>query len=193
MSQIKVIKDFVSIDDANKIISYIDNNISLFEYTDNDKRSTKMFGKDAFQKDKSTYPVTGLNEIHEIIFNATEIAKKVITYEYNDDKDLFLASLWLAKQTTGGFLGPHLDTDPDNANSYFTYSAVIYLNTLKDSGNLDFPRVGLSIQPEAGNLVVFPSGDDESWHEVKLIKENRYTVPLIFTRDQEFELTFGKN
>jgi hypothetical protein len=193
MSQIKVIKDFVSIDDANKIISYIDNNISLFEYTDNDKRSTKMFGKDAFQKDKSTYPVTGLNEIHEIIFNATEIAKKVIKYEYNDDKDLFLASLWLAKQTTGGFLGPHLDTDPDNANSYFTYSAVIYLNTLKDSGNLDFPRVGLSIQPEAGNLVVFPSGDDESWHEVKLIKENRYTVPLIFTRDQEFELTFGKN
>ena len=193
MNQIKVIKDFVSLDDANKIINYIDNNIDSFEQGSADKRFTKMFGKDAFQKDKSTYPVTGLNEIHEIIFNATEIAKKVIAYEYNDDKDLFLASLWLAKQTPGGFLGPHLDTDPDNANSYFTYSAVIYLNTLQDSGNLDFPRVGLSIQPEAGNLVIFPSGDDESWHEVKSIKENRYTVPLIFTRDKEFELTFHTN
>jgi Rps23 Pro-64 3,4-dihydroxylase Tpa1-like proline 4-hydroxylase len=193
MSQIKVIKDFVSIDDANKIISYIDNNISLFEYTDNDKRSTKMFGKDAFQKDKSTYPITGLNEIHSIILNATEMVKRIIRYEYNENQDIFLTSLWLAKQTQGGFLGPHLDTDPDNANSYFAYSAVIYLNTLEDSGNLDFPRVGLSIQPEAGNLVIFPSGEDESWHEVNLIKENRYTVPLIFTRDKEFELHFDSN
>jgi hypothetical protein len=193
MSQIKVIKDFVSIDDANKIISYIDKNISLFEYTENDKRSTKMFGKDAFQKDKSTYPITGLNEIHGALLNATEMVKNIIRHEYNDDKDLFLASLWLAKQTASGFLGPHLDTDPDNANSYFTYSAVIYLNTLQNSGSLDFPRIGLSIQPEAGNLVIFPSGDDESWHEVKLIKENRYTVPLIFTRDQDFELHFDSN
>ena len=193
MSQIKVIKDFVSIDDANKIISYIDKNISLFEYTENDKRSTKMFGKDAFQKDKSTYPITGLNEIHSALLNATEMVKNIIRHEYNDDKDLFLASLWLAKQTESGFLGPHLDTDPDNANSYFTYSAVIYLNTLQNSGSLDFPRIGLSIQPEAGNLVIFPSGDDESWHEVKLIKENRYTVPLIFTRDQDFELHFDSN
>lgn len=193
MNKIKVIKDFISLDDANKIINYIDKNINLFEQGGVDKRFTKMFGKDAFQKDKSTYPIAGLNEIHDIMFNTIEIAKKVIAYEYNDYKDIFLTSLWLAKQTEGGFLGPHLDTDPDNANHYFMYSAVIYLNTLEDSGNLDFPRIGLSIQPEAGSLVIFPSGDDESWHEVKSIKENRYTVPLIFTRDQEFELTFGKN
>jgi Rps23 Pro-64 3,4-dihydroxylase Tpa1-like proline 4-hydroxylase len=190
MSQIKLVKDFVSLDDTNNIISYIDNNIALFEYTDNDKRFTKMFGKDAFQKDKSTYPITGLNDIHGIILHATEMVKRIIRYEYNEDKDIFLTSLWLAKQTPGGFIGPHLDTDPDNANSYFAYSAIIYLNTLEDSGSLDFPRIGLSIQPEAGNLVIFPSGEDESWHEVSSIQENRYTVPLIFTRDKDFELTF---
>lgn len=193
MNQIKLIKDFISLDDANKIINYIDNNLSLFEQGGADKRFTKMFGKDDFQKDKSTYPITGLNEIHDIIFNAIEIAKSVIAYEYKDDKDIFLTSLWLAKQGEGGFLGPHLDTDPDNANSHFVYSAVIYLNTLEDSGNLDFPRIGLSIKPESGSLVLFPSGDDESWHEVKSIKENRYTVPLIFTRDKEFELYFDNN
>lgn len=193
MSQIKLFKNFVSINDANNIISYIDNHIDLFEHTDSDKRFTKMFGKDAFQKDKSTYPITGLNEIHDVLLNATEMVKNIIRQEYEEDEDIFLASLWLAKQTPGGFLGPHLDTDPDNANSYFAYSAVIYLNTLQDSGSLDFPRIGLSIQPEAGNLVIFPSGEDESWHEVSSIQENRYTVPLIFTRDQDFQLNFDSN
>ena len=190
MNQIKVIKNFVSLDDANKIITYIDNIPGLFDNESPDKRFTRMFGKDAFQKDRSTYPISGLNEIHGIIFNATEKAKNVIAHEYDDDKDIFLTSLWLAKQISGGFLGPHLDTDPDNANSHFMYSAVLYLNTLEDSGSLDFPTLGVSVKPEAGALVIFPSAGDESWHEVKLIKEDRYTVPLTFTRNKDLELDF---
>jgi hypothetical protein len=193
MNQVKVIKDFVSLDDANKIINYIDNNIDLFEQGSADKRFTKMFGKDQFQQDKSTYPVTGLNEIHSTIFNATEVAKNVIAYEYNDDEDIFLTSLWLAKQAPGGFLGPHLDTDPDNSNSHFVYSAVIYLNTLEDSGSLDFFKIGVSVKPESGSLVIFPSGGADYWHEVKSIKENRYTVPLVFTRNKDLELYFDNN
>jgi hypothetical protein len=191
MNQIKVIKDFVSLDDANKIINYIDKIPGLFDYESFDKRFTKMFGNDSFHKDRSSYPITGLNEIYSIMFNATEKAKKVIAYKYNDDKDIFLSSLWFAKQIPGGFLGPHVDTD--NVNVHFIYSAVLYLNTLEDSGSLDFPNLGVSIKPEAGSLVIFPSSGDESLHEVKLIKENRYTVPLAFTRNKELELEFDNS
>jgi hypothetical protein len=73
------------------------------------------------------------------------------------------------------------------------YSAVIYLNTLEDSGSLDFFKIGVSVKPEAGSLVIFPSGGADYWHEVKSIKENRYTVPLVFTRNTDLELYFDNN
>jgi hypothetical protein len=191
MDQIKIIKNFITIEDTKNIINYIDNNIDLFHYAKTEKRFTKMFGNDVFNKERSTYPVTGLKEIHETIFNATELAKKTILYQYNDKEDIFLTSLWFAKQISGAYLEPHIDAEDDGSNSHFSYSAVIYLNTLNDSGDLYFPNLDFSIKTNAGDLVIFPSSGQTYRHEVREIKEDRYNVPLIFTKNKKFELNFA--
>lgn len=190
MKNIKIFKNFINLNDSYKIINYIDNNLDSFKYVSEYKRFTKMFGRDSFHKNKSTYPITGLKEIHDILFSAIETAKKTIAHEYQEKEDIFLTSLWLAKQIPGAYIGPHVDVD-DGSNSHFVYSGVIYLNTLNNSGNLDFPRINLSIKPDAGDLIVFPSDGDAYFHEVKEIHEDRYNVPLIFSRNKDFELQFG--
>lgn len=54
-----------------------------------------------------------------------------------------------------GYFAPHFDDDPHTVR---TVSAVLYLNDDYDGGQLVFSRLDdLTIKPETGDLVVFPS------------------------------------
>lgn len=58
----------------------------------------------------------------------------------------------ISKYSEGKFMGPHTD---EKSGAYF--SAVGYLNDNYRGGELGFPNQNISIKPEAGSIVIFPS------------------------------------
>ena len=54
--------------------------------------------------------------------------------------------------------GQHFDEHSDHGYSYVcTVSLVTYLNDDYEGGELYFPKIGIKIKPEAGDMLVFPS------------------------------------
>lgn len=48
----------------------------------------------------------------------------------------------------------HHDHHPDNRR---TFSMVAFLNTPEDGGQLEFPYFGVTVEPSAGDVILFPS------------------------------------
>ena len=70
--------------------------------------------------------------------------------------------LRIARYQTGGHYAPHVDSNGDRK-----LSAIIYLNNDFEGGELYFPVQDVTIKPEPGMLVLFPS----SWQYVHQSKE----------------------
>lgn len=79
--------------------------------------------------------------------------------EYLKHKDRKIGSyapICINKYFTGKGMGPHTD-GYDGAEYNPVMSAVLYINDDYQGGSLDFPNQGLSIKPEAGSVLMFPS------------------------------------
>ena len=188
MDKIKIIKNVITPEDANLIIDYINTDLESFGKSPGNKRFTKMFGFDATHQHMSKVVVEGLGDISDLVKGYTQKAIKEIENVF-DDRDVLLSSLWFAKQISGGDIRGHSDID-NGLNDHFLYSGVLYLNTVEDGGVLEFPKLGISIKPVFGDLIVFVSRGDEMFHEVKRIGEDRYTLPMWFTKNRDCELLF---
>jgi hypothetical protein len=105
---------------------------------------------------------------------------------FNDSRDIYTCSFWFAKQLPGAKVLIHEDTD-NGLNTHFKYSAVIYLNTLRDSGSLVFPDLNYSYMPEAGDIIIFKS-IAAGRHFVDTIDEDRYTMAMWLTEDKSFAI-----
>lgn len=133
--------------------------------------------------------IDGLDNITDLSVEIVENAIKAIAESFDDIDDVFLNSLWLVKHLPGDSMGKHSDiNDPDEV--MFTYSAILYLNDMDDGGLLGFPNIDLLVKPEAGMLVIFISDRQESMHEITTVTKDRYTMPMWFTKNKDFELSF---
>lgn len=71
----------------------------------------------------------------------------------------------------------HLPEHSDHGISSRTLSVVMYLNDDYIGGEISFPCVGVTVKPEAGSIIFFPSNFVFT-HEVAEIKEGvRYALP----------------
>jgi hypothetical protein len=193
MDNIKIIKNVINKEEANRIINYTDTNLGSFHKSKFYNRYQLIFGvEDGYFYDMAKPLIHGLEEITDLCKDIVNKSKSILSDEFEDKEKILLSGFWLAKQTAGGGVKLHHDHD-GGLNNHFCYSAVLYLNTLADSGVLDFPEIGLSIKPEVGDLVVWPSGIKELSHEVKTINEDRHSIPMWFTKDKNFELDFAGN
>jgi hypothetical protein len=187
MDKIKVIKNVITPEDAKPIIEYINRHVDNFIKAPGLKRFTRMFGYDVTHQHMSKVTIEGeLEDIRNLVRSYVNKAIGIIEDEYKDT-GVLLSSLWFAKQIDGGDIRGHSDID-NGLNDHFVYSAVLYLNTVEDGGALDFPKLGISVKPVFGDLVIFPSHGDDMFHEVKRIGEDRYTLPMWFTKNKENEL-----
>lgn len=191
MEAIKVLKNCIRSQDAQSIIDYINKNQDSFDTGPKRLRFQRMFGDDHYHGERSAKVISGVDEIQEILKTVIDLSIKSIADKFKEDKDIYLASLWLAKQIPGAEIRGHVDTD-SGINYHYAYSAILYLNTPYTSSPLEFPLLGLAIKPEFGDLVVFKSADKTSFHRVKIINEDRYSIPLWFTKDKNYELKFGE-
>lgn len=190
MEPVRVLKNSINNEDAEFIINYINKNQDSFITGSKRLRFQKMFGDDKFHKEQSAKIITGIDEIQNKIETIINLSVKSISDEFKDNQQLYLSSFWLAKQLPGAQVRGHLDTD-SGFNDHYEYSAILYLNTPNNSGPLEFPYLSLEIMPMSGDLVIFKSAENTSFHEVKFINEDRYSVLLWFTKDKNYELKFG--
>ncbi len=61
----------------------------------------------------------------------------------------------LVRYQPGGFYVPHIDTIPEEKYRYFTF--LCYLNDDFEGGETSFPQLNLSVKPESGKAILFPS------------------------------------
>lgn len=189
---IKVIKNFIDEDDAETIIKYMDLNIEKFKIDSRSvggKRYSYRFGNDNVHKDSRPY----LDEIFDLKHIVDKYTKKILFLtqkEYEDYRDLYLSSIWLAKQESGADITYHKDVD-EGYNPQFVYSAVLYLNTIENEGSLSFPVLRYKYMPKAYDLIIFPADGIEFYHGVDRIGQDRYSVPMWMTHDKNFELKYS--
>jgi hypothetical protein len=193
MQSIKTIKNFIPIEDAYTLIEYIDQNLHSFSSDRSGLWFKKFFGIDDIYKHGKGEPIIDcLGNIKELSVNIVEDVKNTMSEHFNDPEPIFLNSFWFAKHLPGDNVLAHVDTE-DGYNQQFVYSAILYLNTVQHGGVLDFPNLNLSFKPEACDLIIFPSNGEEMLHEVMGIGEDRYTLPMWFTKDKALELKFAGN
>lgn len=189
-NQIKIINDFLSEPECRDIIKIIndivESNINNFAIYQNGKRLSLQFGKDLYHGHAShlnldiisKYETTFRKYFTSVIDKTKEI--------FEDNAEMFMASFWIAKQFSGSTVPEHEDTD-GGQNTHFEYSAIIYLNSLLDSGELSFPSLKYSYLPKAGDLIIFKS-QSTGTHVVEKINDDRYSLPMWITKDKNFSL-----
>ncbi len=188
--QIKVVNNFLSeaecltvIEIINKVIN---SDIDKFAIYQNGKRLALQFGKDLYHEHSSHLTLDTISE-HEKFFRKyfTSVINETKKL-FNDNDEMFMSSFWIAKQFSGSAVPEHEDTD-GGTNMHFEYSAIIYLNSLPDSGELFFPSLNYSYLPKAGDLLVFRSKSTGT-HVVEKINGDRYSLPMWITKDGNFSL-----
>lgn len=76
--------------------------------------------------------------------------------------------------------GKHFAVHADHGPAYVTtVSAVAYLNDDYEGGEIVFPRFDLSIKPEPGDLVVFPSTFIYEHSSEPIISGNKYSIVVM--------------
>jgi predicted 2-oxoglutarate/Fe(II)-dependent dioxygenase YbiX len=112
--------------------------------------------------------------LYDIIFNAISMSAE----NYSEKNNLTLKSLippLICKYHEGTFMGPHTD---DSQNAYI--SGVLYLNDDYEGGELEFPNYGLSIKPEAGSMIIFPSTHPYIHDPKPAYGSERYICPVFW-------------
>ena len=83
----------------------------------------------------------------------------------------------LLRYREGGFFGTHVDVTRDHpVLGHRRLSTILFCNDDFDGGELHFPRQGITIKPESGLLVMFPSGFTHP-HESKTVAQGtKYSI-----------------
>lgn len=170
---IKEIPDFISEDDINILINYIDAN------KNNNKKFRKSNRRDRW--DSQPPENHDIKEHAEIIHILKKYYEKFIDEAlsfYSIKEEIFPYAIWISVMGPQTMLGPH----PDNHKGAeaISLSGVIYLNDNFSGGELCFPELSYCYKPKRGSLVIFPS---PYIHEIKeIISGFRYAIPVWGTK-----------
>lgn len=88
--------------------------------------------------------------------------------------------LSISKYIEGSSMGSHVDDYGTNNETTPIMSAVLYLNSDYEGGELYFREQGVTIKPEAGSVVIFPSVEPFYHESKKIISGNKYMCPAFW-------------
>jgi hypothetical protein len=183
MENIKIIRNAMLAQNAEKISSYIDNLVQskgdLFSTSQEDKSMSIVFGKnDLYEKNNDVSILSEDNQ--SFIFESLKLAIEKTQESFSDQDNMHVSSFALSKELPGSIGVRRADANQD-INSHFGYTAIFFLNSLPLGGEISFMEPGYSYKPLIGDLVIFPSqsiGD----HLVFEIPSTRYTMPIWITK-----------
>lgn len=201
LDDIKIIKNFLSLEDAQRVINYINDSIATavdwlsdgstpnFVYRPDRWYKRRMGLDDLMPNYSPERSISNLREVEGLIKGIVENARVEIGKAFNDQDKLYLNSLWLTKHLIDDSLTLHSDTG-SGYNPQFYYSSILYLNTVDDGGELYFPNLDLYVKPSVGDLVAFPAHGVLMEHEILVTGQERFTIPMWFTKDPTQEVQF---
>jgi hypothetical protein len=192
---IKVIKNFIQEPEIEMMIEYIDymekTELDKFAQYQSGKRLALRFGvdEDPDHTEGSFSDLSILGKNRSFIASYFNRAVDAVKRAFEVGESLYVCSFWFAKQYSGATVGEHADTGDGGGdyNMHFKYSAVLYLNTMTEGGQLVFKDVNYIYSPQAGDLVVFPSPG--IIHGVHEILETRYSLPMWITDVESMALS----
>jgi len=117
-----------------------------------------------FCKQKNLFPITQINKKDFFYNELSDLAEKLFTpldVFMNKYKEIYpfltIRSrddiMRVLKYENSGFLPAHTD----QGVSTRTLSVLVYLNDNYEGGNITFPNSKVSLKPEAGSMIFFPS------------------------------------
>jgi Rps23 Pro-64 3,4-dihydroxylase Tpa1-like proline 4-hydroxylase len=178
-SKIKVIENFISEEDAQSFIDYINNNyLNNYKFT---------IGKKALAAGNLRYQSNvpeefALSDHEEMSDLIKKYSDKFLNECYNffkDDFELYLTAFWMTRFEKNTKLPFHNDNH-EGAEHLFR-SGVIYLNDDYDGGYLKFLDHSLTYKPKRLSLVIF---DSEYMHEItNIVSGARMALPIWATKN----------
>jgi hypothetical protein len=181
--QIYTSSNFISKDDSDKIINYIDNNLDIFFASPRGARWTLQFGTK-----EMVYHVHDLHPNAEILGGISPLVEGVLakaTQMVSEafGKTVYPCNFWLVRQDDGSTMDVHTD-----GGMHIDYTAVLYLSDIKEGGEIFFPRLSVEYKPEHGGLIMFPPRAEDYDHGVKSVSGKRYSLPMWFSVDESLSM-----
>jgi hypothetical protein len=118
------------------------------------------------------------------ILNAIKKISDDCIHDYilkNNLDEVFLPNyISIRKYNYGADMGPHVDSEDPTDKDHPYISGVLYLNDNYDGGEIEFPNQNISIKPEAGSMIIFPSYRPYFHHPKPPINNNKYMCPFFW-------------
>ena len=124
------------------------------------------------------------SESNKLINKYSKIAKKYHVDQNGFALPIYTSEAYLSLWNVDASAGVHSDS---NHTEWIIFSTVLYLNNDYDGGEIYFPNQGIEIRPQAGDMVIFPSGGHEYFHGVNPITSGkRYTIAMWHTMHEDY-------
>lgn len=179
-SKIKIIENFISEEDANLFIDYINLNYLDEKKFTIGKRALSL-GNFRYQANiPESHSLDDHKEMRTLINKYSDKFLNECKSFFKDEFDLYMAAFWMTRFEKNTKLPPHHDNHQDA--EHLLRSGVIYLNDDYDGGFLKFAQHSFTYSPKKFSLVLF---DSEYVHEItNILSGIRMTVPLWATKDK---------
>jgi predicted 2-oxoglutarate/Fe(II)-dependent dioxygenase YbiX len=110
--------------------------------------------RDQYRSANTLIPPKGSELEREFAEKVDQIIRPIIECAWQEDFPCH-EDTHLVRYTPGGFYVPHVDVVPGSNYRYFT--VLCYLNEDFEGGATTFPLFNLSVKPEIGKAILFPS------------------------------------
>jgi aspartyl/asparaginyl beta-hydroxylase (cupin superfamily) len=185
--RVKLIRDFVSQEDSDILIDYIQKNYLDDKrfYTPKKTQMKKKFRYESHVPEMHTF--SSHPEIIDILKKYSDKFLFECRNFFKDKEDIYLTAQWLTMLGEGTKLPAHVDNHEDAEHLF--RSGVMYLNDDFDGGYLRFLNEDLTIKPEKLSMVIFES---TQLHEITPVLSGlRIAMPIWATNIKEKGITHG--
>ncbi len=178
---IKVVENFLSVEECNRIINKsID--INSWDKTDDEYWDNRVFNAMSLPQD---------NIFRRNLYGILKKKRQTISDHYKIPQ-LFNAGFAIVRWLPGMKQEPHTDDMKEflgdtetNVNRHREFGSIIYLNDNFTGGETYYPLNNFSVKPQTGKFIVHP-GDSDHLHGVSEVKDNiRYTIASFWTTSKE--------
>lgn len=182
---INLYKNVINKDDCNTIIINLEDELSTSKNFQWEKSEEKQSLRAAleFSISKETLNLgtsssARLDKIHSPVFSSVKKCIDDYATAWEISINHYAPLNFVKYSYPNNYFGLHIDHGP---NTVRTVSAILYLNDNYEGGELHFPTVdGLTIKPEPGDVIVFPSTYTYRHESMPLLDGTKYVV-LAFT------------
>jgi len=184
--KIKVIENFITLEDADALVGYIKNNYSdrTKFYTPLKHRLESKIRYESHIPERNTF-----SDHPEILHLLKKYSDKFLSecdLFFKDTEKIYLTAQWMTMLGPQSNLPAHVDNH--KGSEHFFRSGVIYLNEDFDGGYLNFPERDFTIKPKKLSLVIF---DSREVHKIKEVLSGvRIAMPIWATNIKEKEISY---